>query len=94
MRTRTCSDHCVRGTCRGLRRGKNPGWEKFKNEGRDCRVIKNIWEKVRAEPEEKLSLQPSLKGRYEYTYAWVHEEKLFICKHISNISISQLRHRR
>ena len=61
IRTRTCSDHCARGTCRGLRRGKNPGWEKFKNEGRDCRVIKNIWEKVRAEPEEKLSLQSLLK---------------------------------
>jgi len=63
MRTRTCSAHCARGTCRALKRGTYPGREKFKNEGRDCTVIKSIWEKVRAEPEEKLSLQSKRKSR-------------------------------
>ena len=42
VKTTTCKAQLLRGTCRGLRRGKPPSLGKNKKDGSDCSVMNSI----------------------------------------------------
>ena len=83
VKTKTCKPHWVRGTCRGLSRGRIPPDENDRNDGKECAVTKTAWEKVRADPGSRNVSGIKPKFINKCTNTWVYEEQLLIYQHVS-----------